>query len=135
MQTSFWRLWHRGTTLSPTRHLASRTPEETRMLRAFRLVFVLLVVTVVAGVPRTLAAEVATPAAQAATPVAGVANGSLLVAMDTSIPPGQDFYRYATGRWQDAATIPTDRAGYGISDELNDLTIEQLLGLLNRLST
>src|SRR5215211_3180892 len=104
------------------------------MLRAFRLLFVLLVVTVVAGVPRTLAAQIATPASQAATPVAGVANGSLLAAMNTSIPPGQDFYRYATGRWQDAATIPTDRAAYGISDELEDLTIDQLLGLLHRLS-
>ena len=54
--------------------------------------------------------------------------------MDPSVPPGQDFYRYATGRWQDAATIPPDRAAYGISDEIEDLTIDQLLGLLHRLS-
>ena len=81
-----------------------------------------------------LAAQIATPASDPATQVAGVGNGSLLAAMDRSVPAGTDFYRYATGRWQDAAAIPPDRAAYSISDELNDLTIDQLLGLLNRLS-
>jgi putative endopeptidase len=104
------------------------------MLRALRLILVLLVAAVVGGVPAALAAQVTTPVSQPATPVAGVANGSLGAAMDQSVPPGQDFYRYATGRWQDSATIPSDRAAYGISDELDDVTIEQLLGLLNRLS-
>ena len=104
------------------------------MLRPIRLIFILLIAAVAGGIPGALAAQIATPASQTATPVAGVGNGSLLAAMDPSVPPGQDFYRYATGRWQDAATIPPDRAAYSISNELNDLTIEQLLGLLKRLS-
>jgi putative endopeptidase len=104
------------------------------MLRAFRLIFVLLVAAVTGGIPGALAAQIATPASQPASPVAGVANGSLLAAMDLSVPAGEDFYRYATGRWQDTAAIPADRPAYSISNELNDLTIDQLLGLLNRLS-
>ena len=64
-----------------------------------------------------LAAQIATPASDPTTQVAGVGNGSLLAAMDRSVPAGTDFYRYATGRWQDAAAIPPDRAAYSISNE------------------
>src|ERR687889_530300 len=98
------------------------------MLRTFRLIFALLCAAIVGAVPGVLAAQVPTPAPLPPPPVARAAPGSLLAAMDPSVPPGQDFYRYATGRWQDATSIPPDQAAYGISDELNDLTIEQLLG-------
>ncbi len=104
------------------------------MLRAFRLIFLLLCITVICGVPRALAAQIPTPAPLPAPPVASVAHGSLLAAMDPSVPPGKDFYRYATGRWQDTAAIPADRAAFGISDEIDELTTDQLLGLLKRLS-
>src|SRR4051794_28746771 len=105
------------------------------MSRALRLILVLLVAAVAGGIPGALAAQIATPASESATPVAGEVSGSLLSAMDPSVPPGQDFYRYASGRWQDTAAIPADRAAYGISDEIDDRTIDQLLGLLDRLST
>ncbi len=55
--------------------------------------------------------------------------------MDPSVNPGEDFYRYATGGWQDRAEIPTDEATYGVATEVNDLTIEQLLLLLDRLAS
>ena len=51
--------------------------------------------------------------------------------MDPSVPPGKDFYRYATGHWQDTTAIPADRAAFGISDEIDELTTDQLLGLLS----
>ena len=34
-------------------------------------------------------------------------------AMDTSIKPGDDFYRYGNGAWMDAFEIPADRSRYG----------------------
>ena len=61
--------------------------------------------------------------------------GSLLAQMDLSVDPGKDFFRYATGGWQDRTEIPADEAAYGITQELHDLTIEQLLALLERLET
>src|SRR5215212_4517022 len=104
------------------------------MLRAFRLMFVVLCATTIGGVPGALAGQLPTPAPLPAPPVASVAHGSLLVAMDPSVPPGKDFYRYATGRWQDMAAIPADRAAFSISDEIDQLTTDELLGLLKRLS-
>lgn len=100
------------------------------MLRIFRLCVVLLSAVVV-SVPTDLAAQVATPAA---TPVGAVAHGSLLTVMDTSVAPGEDFYRYATGDWQDRTTIPADKAAYSVGTEIYDLTTQQLLGLLGDLA-
>ncbi|MEA2598328.1 MAG: putative endopeptidase, partial [Thermomicrobiales bacterium] len=73
--------------------------------------------------------------AQQATPVASPvaqgtsAHGVDVANLDPSTDPGKDFYRYATGGWQDRTEIPADEASYGVSDEVDDLTIEQLLGL------
>ena len=64
------------------------------MLRAFRLIVVLLVALVTGGIPGVVTAQIATPASRPATPVAGAGNGSLLAAMDPSVPAGKDFYRY-----------------------------------------
>src|SRR5918994_2307522 len=84
-------------------------------------------------VPGTLAMQEATPIAS---PVAdAIEHGALLPQMDLSVHPGKDFFRYATGGWQDRTEIPADEAAYGITQELRDLTIEQLLALLERLET
>jgi putative endopeptidase len=84
-------------------------------------------------VPGSLAMQEATPIAS---PVAdAIEHGALLPQMDLSVHPGKDFFRYATGGWQDRTEIPADEAAYGITQELRDLTIEQLLTLLERLET
>jgi putative endopeptidase len=102
------------------------------MLRSLRFVFLLLCAAVM-SVPPVLAAQVATPEA---TPVVGdVAHGSLLAVMDPAVPPGEDFYRYAAGTWLDQAVIRPDEAGYSVGTEVDDRTTEQLLGLLDRLTT
>ena len=36
-----------------------------------------------------------------------------MTAMDTSIEPGDDFYRYGNGAWMDEFEIPADRSRYG----------------------
>jgi len=51
--------------------------------------------------------------------------------MDLSADPTQDFYRFANGGWLDNTEIPGDRGRYGVFNELDDLTREQLLTLLN----
>ncbi len=33
--------------------------------------------------------------------------------MDTTVRPGDDFYRYANGRWQENTAIPADRSSFG----------------------
>src|SRR3954465_4667956 len=111
--------------------MRSQRQRDTRMLRVLRLFIVLLCVATL-SVPRVLAAEVATPVATPAEPA--VTPGSLLASMDPAVAPGQDFYRYADGKWLDEAVIPPDRASYSVSTEISDRTTQQLLGLLKDLS-
>ena len=64
------------------------------MFPAFRLALALLCAAMMCA-PSVLAAQDATPVG---TPTAGaIIPGSLLAAMDPSVDPGEDFYRYATG--------------------------------------
>lgn len=41
-------------------------------------------------------------------------SGIDLAAMDKSVAPGDDFYAYANGHWQQTTEIPADRASIGI---------------------
>ena len=50
--------------------------------------------------------------------------------MDLSVDPAEDFYRFANGGWLDRTEIPADEAAYGAFNELDDLTREQLLTVL-----
>ena len=98
------------------------------MLRVSRLILALLCA--IAWAPGVLAAQVATPVASPG----AIVPGALRPAMDTSVSPGDDFYRYATGAWRDRTAIPPDEPAYSVGDEIRDLTIEQLLGLLDDLA-
>jgi predicted metalloendopeptidase len=51
--------------------------------------------------------------------------------MDLSVDPAEDFYRFANGGWLDRTEIPSDEGSYGVFNELDDLTREQLLTVLN----
>ena len=53
--------------------------------------------------------------------------------MDLSVDPAEDFYRFANGGWLDRTEIPADRGAYGVFDELDQLTTQQLLTLLGGL--
>ena len=55
--------------------------------------------------------------------------------MDLSVDPSEDFYRFANGGWLDRTEIPGDRGSYGVFNELDDLTREQLLTLLDEVAT
>lgn len=41
-----------------------------------------------------------------------------LTGMDRDTHPGDDFFRYASGRWADATSIPPDRSTWGMFEEL-----------------
>lgn len=51
---------------------------------------------------------------------------------DATVPPGRDFYAFANGGWQDATTIPPDRAGYSTATRLNQGTEAKLRALLEQ---
>ncbi|MFN8661064.1 MAG: M13 family metallopeptidase [Thermomicrobiales bacterium] len=106
------------------------------MLPVFRLLIALSCLAMM-GIPSALAAQTATPAATPlATPIAGAAvHGSLLAAMNPEVSPGDDFYEYAAGKWLEQAVIPPDRAAWSLSDEIDKRTTDELLGLLQTLST
>ena len=42
--------------------------------------------------------------------------------MDPSVKPGDDFYRFANGAWDDRTAIPSDRTRYGNFDKLTELS-------------
>ena len=105
------------------------------MHRSLGLAFILLI-SVALSWPMGLMAQEATPAASlGASPVAeGQQQSIVLPYMDLTADPRKDFFRYATGGWQDHTEIPADESAYNIYAQLDDLTREQLLGLLDRLA-
>ncbi len=42
--------------------------------------------------------------------------------MDPSVNPGDDFYRFANGKWDERTAIPSDRTRYGNFDKLSELS-------------
>ena len=54
--------------------------------------------------------------------------------MDTSVTPGQDFFRYVNGKWLDKTEIPADRTRWGSFDELRQNTDKDALEILKEAS-
>lgn len=57
-------------------------------------------------------------------------SGIDLEYMDTSVSPGDDFYRYINGRWLADTEIPADQSNYGSFSVLADVAEENLLTLI-----
>jgi putative endopeptidase len=73
----------------------------------------------------TALALAATIGADAATPAAKPALGSFGVdtaGMDPKATPGDNFYRFVNGAWDDSTEIPADRASWGGFAVLRDLS-------------
>ncbi|HEU5257487.1 MAG TPA: M13-type metalloendopeptidase [Vicinamibacterales bacterium] len=53
-----------------------------------------------------------------------------VIGMDLSVKPGDDFFRYANGKWADRTEIPPDRTRYGNFDRLAELSENRLHAIL-----
>jgi putative endopeptidase len=53
-----------------------------------------------------------------------------LSSRDTSVRPGDDFQRYAAGKWLDANPIPADKSSNSIGSEVNDRNQERLRSIV-----
>ena len=60
-------------------------------------------------------------------------KGIEIANMDTTYVPGDDFYMYATGGWQEANPIPDEHSRYGTFDKLRENNQEQVQGLIEEL--
>jgi putative endopeptidase len=75
-------------------------------------------------------ATVETPAPKAALGTFGIDT----TAMDTSVKPGDDFYKYVNGTWTASFQIPADKARYGAFDGLRDKSEADVHTLLEELA-
>jgi putative endopeptidase len=55
-----------------------------------------------------------------------------LEGMDTSVKPGDDFFKYVNGKWAASTQIPPDKTGYGAFQMLGDLSEARLHGMLDK---
>jgi putative endopeptidase len=53
--------------------------------------------------------------------------------MDSSVKPGDDFYKYVNGKWLSTFQIPADKASYGVFDALVDKSESDVHSLLDGL--
>ena len=53
-----------------------------------------------------------------------------LAGMDSQVKPGDDFFRYANGRWLATTEIPADRSSWGVGAELTELTNRRVQDLI-----
>lgn len=63
---------------------------------------------------------------------AQTSRGINLDYLDTSIKPGQDFFRYVNGKWLDTNPIPDDRTRWGSFDELRENTDKDVQAILDK---
>ena len=103
---------------------------QTTLRRSLRL-SLLLACTAIVALPAT-AQQTATSASSATAPqtVRFGTWGVDLSTRDMAVKPGDDFQRYANGKWMDATEIPADKSQNGVGSELQDRNQEQLRAIV-----
>lgn len=74
-----------------------------------------------------------TPSVVAATPELG-SFGVDLSQQDTSVKPGDDFFRYMHGRWLDEYELPPSRSNHGAPIEVRDRSDERVRQIIDELA-
>jgi putative endopeptidase len=99
----------------------------SRIARVSRMAFLLAAVS-------PLVATVAMAEDTAAAASDGIVHfgtwGVDLTSRDMSVRPGDDFQRYAAGKWLDANPIPADKSSNSIGSEVNDRNQERLRSIV-----
>ena len=54
-----------------------------------------------------------------------------LAGMDRSVKPGDDFFKFANGKWAEQTEIPADRVRYGLADKLAALSEARVRAILD----
>src|SRR5258708_2004729 len=67
----------------------------------------------------------------AAVTLAAAPSGLDFAAVDRSVAPGDDFFRFANGRWLATTEIPADRSNYGTGAVVSDLTEQRTAQLID----
>ncbi len=62
-------------------------------------------------------------------------SGIVLENMDTSVRPGDDFFRYVNGKWVDETEIPADKSSYSVFASLNDEAQDNVKAIIEESST
>src|SRR6478672_4481804 len=121
-----WK-WRRvRTSLRKINHLGA-----TMILRSVRLSAFLLATSVLASAPPAEAQQADLVArAQVPNVVHYGTWGVDISTRDLSVNPGDDFQRYAAGKWLDANEIPADKSQNGVGSELADRNQEQLRAII-----
>jgi putative endopeptidase len=73
-------------------------------------------------------------AAAPRTPAAIGAWGIDMTTLDTSVSPGNDFYRYVNGRWMDTTEIPGDRVTWGTFSILAEKAEREVKAIIDELA-
>ena len=75
------------------------------------------------------------PAPAAETPKAALgAFGVDTTAMDTSVKPGDDFFKYVNGSWLATVKMPADKTRFGAFDQLRDKSENDVHTILEELA-
>ncbi|MCJ9427832.1 M13 family metallopeptidase [Kordiimonas marina] len=57
-----------------------------------------------------------------------------LTSRDQAVKPGDDFFKYTSGKWYDSYTIPADRTSYGAFQALRDRSEERVKTIIEEVS-
>jgi predicted metalloendopeptidase len=79
--------------------------------------------------PKEVSTEVVPVVQTAANPELG-SFGVALEYMDTSVKPGDDFFKYVNGKWLEATEIPADKSNYGSFNILGDRSETQVKAII-----
>ena len=90
---------------------------------------------VACGAEETPAVGEAAPVPEAAAPTPELGSfGIDLSNQDASVRPGDDFFRYANGRWLDSFELPADRSDYGSFSVLADRSDQRVRSIIEDLA-
>jgi predicted metalloendopeptidase len=71
------------------------------------------------------------PVAVAAEPRSGIDTA----AVDAGVPPQQDFWQFANGKWLASTAIPADRSAWDTFSEVREKTLGQLRGVIEAIDS